>query len=81
MVKVKVNRLAIEVAMSRKNMSQRDLAKKIGFSRSHLSHIITGKREASPSIRRLILECFPKNTFDDFFIIEEVNGTVDHEQS
>ena len=43
MVKVKLNQIAFEVALSRKNLSQRDFAEKIGFSRSHLSHIINGR--------------------------------------
>jgi transcriptional regulator with XRE-family HTH domain len=71
MVKVKLNQTAIEVAMSRQNLSQRDLAAQIGFSRSHLSHIINGRREPSPSMRRLILEQFQGYTFDDLFIIED----------
>jgi len=76
MVRVKVNRLALEVAMSRRNLSQRDLAEKIGFSRSHLSHILNGRREPSPVLRRLILEQMPGCSFDDLFIIEE-NGNGD----
>ncbi|QYY58480.2 helix-turn-helix transcriptional regulator [Dehalococcoides mccartyi] len=60
--------------MSRKNLSQRDLAEKIGFSRSHLSHIINGRREPSPVLRRLILEYLPEYTFDDLFTIENGNG-------
>jgi len=74
MVKVKLNRLALEVAMSRKNLSQRDFAEKLGFSRSHLSHIINGRREPSPLLRRLILEYLKEYTFDDLFIIENGNG-------
>ena len=71
MVKVKLNRNAFEVAMSKKNLSQRDLAEKIGFSRSHVSHIINGRREPSPAMRRLILEKLREYTFDDLFIIED----------
>ena len=71
MVRVKLNQTAIEVAMSRQNLSQRDLAAKIGFSRSHLSHIINGRREPSPGMRRLILEQFQGYNFDDLFIIED----------
>ena len=48
MVSVKVNRHGFEVALTRKNLSQRDLAEMIGFSRSHISHIINGRREPSP---------------------------------
>jgi len=71
MVKVKLNRTAFEVAMTRKNLSQRDLAEQIGFSRSHVSHIINGRREPSPAMRRLILEHLREYTFDDLFIIED----------
>ena len=71
MVKVKLNRTTFEVAMTRKNLSQRDLAEKIGFSRSHVSHIINGRREPSPAMRRLILEHLREYTFDDLFIIED----------
>ena len=71
MVKVKLNRHALEIALTRKNLSQRDLAEMIQFSRSHLSHIINGRREPSPLMRRLILEHLQDYTFDDLFIIED----------
>ena len=71
MVRVKVNQHAFEVALSKKNLSQRDLAELIGFSRSHLSFIINGKREPSALMRRLILEHLRDYTFDDLFTIEE----------
>ena len=71
MIRVKVNRIAFETALTRKNLSQRDLAEMIGFSRAHLSHIINGRREPSPTMRRVILQHLPEYTFDDLFIIEE----------
>jgi len=74
MVRVKVNQHAFEIALSKANLSQRDLAEMIGFSRSHLSFIINGKREPSAVMRRLILEHLRHYTFDDLFIIEE-NGS------
>jgi putative transcriptional regulator len=74
MVSVRVNRSAFEIALSRKNLSQRDLAELIGYSRAHLSHIINGRREPSPVMRRVILQHLPEYTFDDLFIIEENGG-------
>jgi len=71
MVRVILNRQAFEVAMTKKNLSQRDLAEKIGFSRSHVSHVINGRREPSPMMRRVILEKLRDYTFDDLFPIEE----------
>lgn len=77
MFRVKVNRPAFEVAMLRKNLSQRDLAQMIGFSRAHVSHIIRGRREPSPAMRRRILEQLRDYTFDDLFIIEEDGNSQD----
>jgi len=71
MVRVKVNQHAFEVALSKKNLSQRDLAELIGFSRSHVSFVINGKREPSALMRRQILEHLRDYTFDDLFVIEE----------
>ena len=73
MVRVRVNQRAFEIALLKTNLSQRDLAELIGFSRSHMSYIITGKREPSATMRRLILEHLHGYTFDDLFSIEE-NG-------
>ena len=80
MVRVKVNQRAFEVALSKKNLSQRDLAERIGFSRSHVSYIISGKREPSAFMRRLILEQLRDYTFDDLFIIED-GGNGDRSQA
>ncbi len=77
MIRVKVNRNAFEIALNRKNLSQRDLAEMIGFSRAHLSHIINGRRKPSPMMRRVILQHLLEYTFDDLFIIEENGG--DHQ--
>lgn len=74
MIRVILNRRALEVAITRRNLSHRELAERIGFSRSHLSHIMTGRREPSPAMRRLILDCLRDYTFDDIFIIEDDDG-------
>jgi len=71
MIRVKVNQRAFEIALSKKNLSQRDLAELIGFSRSHVSFIINGKREPSAMMRRLILEHLSDYKFDDLFLIED----------
>ncbi len=79
MVKVTLNRTALEVAMTRENLSQRDLANEIGVSRSHLSHVLNGRREPTPFFRRRLMDYFKELAFDDLFIIEENgNGRTDH---
>lgn len=71
MVRVMMNRQAFQIALIKENLSQREFAEKVGFSRSHLSYILNGKREPSPALRRRILEKLREYTFDDLFIIEE----------
>lgn len=71
MIRVKLDRHAFEIALNRSNLSQRDLAQMTGFSRSHVSHIINGRREPSPALRRAILQQLRDCTFDDIFIIED----------
>jgi len=71
MIKVKLNRRAFQIAMSKQNLSHRELAAKIGFSRCHVSHVVNGRREPSPLMRRLILEQLRDYTFDDLFVIDE----------
>lgn len=73
MLKVNLKREAFEVAITRRNLSQKRLAEKLHISRSYLSEIVTGKRPASAYMRQRLLDYFRDYTFDDLFIIEE-NG-------
>lgn len=73
MLKVKLKREAFEVAITRRNLSQKRLAEKLQISRSYLSEIVTGKRPASAYMRQRLLEYFKDYAFDDLFAIEE-NG-------
>ncbi len=73
MLKVKLKREVFEVAITRRNLSQKRLAEKLQISRSYLSEIVTGKRAASAYIRQRLLGYFRDYAFDDLFTIEE-NG-------
>jgi transcriptional regulator with XRE-family HTH domain len=56
MVKVNLNRGAFEIAITRRNLSQKGLAEKLHISRSYLSEIVTGKRPASATVVLQALE-------------------------
>ena len=71
MIKVKLNRTAIQVAMAKRNMSQNMLAIKVGISSGYISQLMSEARYASPKVRQTILETFSPLTFDDIFIIQE----------
>jgi putative transcriptional regulator len=74
MVKVSLKRDAFEVAITRRNLSQKGLAERLHISRSYLSEIVRGKREPSAAIRELFLVCFKECSFDDLFTIEKGGG-------
>lgn len=70
MIRVTLKREVFELALTRRNLSQKKLAVKIGISRSYLCEIVGGKRPASAYVRELLLGYFKDYTFDDFFRIE-----------
>ena len=80
MLKVNLKREAFEMAITRRNLSQKRLAEKLHISRSYLSEIVTGKRPASAFMRERLLEYFRDYAFDDLFIIEE-NGNGDRDKT
>ncbi|MFC2040964.1 helix-turn-helix transcriptional regulator [Chloroflexota bacterium] len=71
MVRVGLKREAFEVAITRRNLSQKGLAERLHISRSYLSEIVRGKRKPSAAMRERFLEYFREYTFDDLFIIEK----------
>jgi transcriptional regulator with XRE-family HTH domain len=70
MVKVGIRREAFDIAITRRNLSQKRLAERLLISRSYLSEIIRGKRRPSAAMRERLLAYFQEYTFDDLFIIE-----------
>ncbi len=55
--------------LTRKNLSQNWLAKRLNISSGYMSQLLTGQRTPSPNLRARILEHFPENNFDDLFEI------------
>ena len=76
MLRVNLKREAFEMAITKRNLSQKRLAEKLHISRSYLSEIVTGKRAASAFMRQRLLDYFSDYTFDDLFIISN-NGDFD----
>jgi len=76
MVKVSLNRHALEIAIARRNMSQNMLATRTGISSGYMSQLMRGERHASPRIRQKILDALSPLTFDDIFIIEDERDGV-----
>jgi putative transcriptional regulator len=71
MVRVLLKRKILEKTLIRQNCSKKELAYRIGVSRSYLSSICTGRREPSAAMRQRLLEYFTSCTFDQLFRIVE----------
>ena len=53
------------------NMSQNELARRIGRSRSFVSDLFHGRRCASGETRRRLMEVLQVTRFEDLFVMEE----------
>ncbi|MDD4858904.1 MAG: helix-turn-helix transcriptional regulator [Dehalococcoidales bacterium] len=70
MVRVELKREVVEKNLIRQNCSKKELADRIGVSRSYLSAICHGRVEPSAAMRQRFLEYF-NCSFDDLFVIRE----------
>ena len=60
--------------LQRLNISQNELARAMGTTSGYLSQIISGKRCASPDMRRRLLSALGNPPFDDLFILDRDHG-------
>jgi transcriptional regulator with XRE-family HTH domain len=70
MLRVELKREVLEKNLIRQNCSKKELAHRVGVSRSYLSAICSGRIEPSPGMRQRFLEYF-KCSFDDLFLIQD----------
>ena len=71
---VKVNPRAVWDHLARLNMSQNDMARRIGISSGHLSRLISGSRNPSPRMRTRLQEALDCPEFDKLFIVVRTDG-------
>ena len=67
-------RLRTEVVwelLNRLNMSQNELARRVGIRSSYMSQLMSGQRFASPGVRQRLMDVLGVNEFDDLFILEK----------
>ena len=77
LLKVRVKSEALWNVIARQNISQNELASRLGISSGYMSQLICGTRCPSPKLRRKMLELLSPLTFDDLFIVEDRTG--DHQ--
>ncbi len=71
-IRVRMNRKAVLKALAKRNMSLHRLAIKAGISYSYISNIVCGSRFPSPDVRERLQKALEPLTFDDIFLIEEL---------
>jgi len=76
MIKVKINKSIVLKETARRNMSLNMLAHKAGISSGYISQLISGDRYPSPQLRGKIQQALQPLTFDDIFILEEVDENI-----
>ena len=77
MLKIMLNREFVEKVLTRRNISQNGLAKRLRISSSYMSQIMNGGRYISARMRRRIFRYFRRYDFNDVFIIIEDNKEND----
>ncbi len=70
--RVLLKREALWERLDRLNISQNELARRLGITTGHLSRLVNGRRCPSPALRRLLMEVLECQEFDDLFYV--VNG-------
>jgi len=69
-MRVLINQPTMEIALTRRNLTQKEFARKLNVSSGYVSLMIKGRRCIPAVTRRRILQCLRGYTFDDLFIIE-----------
>ena len=75
-------RLKTEVVwelLNRLNLSQNQLAQRVGIASGYMSQLMNGQRFASPQVRRRLMDVLGVTDFDYLFILEKVDEEKDDE--
>lgn len=56
--------------ISRRNLSQNELASLAGISSGYLSQLISGRKSPSPDVRRRLQKALDITGFDELFVLE-----------
>ena len=71
--KVRLNTPGVWNILNHLNISQNELATRVGTSSGYLSQLLSGLRNPSAKMRRLLLEALGNPPFDEVFIVVEAH--------
>ncbi len=70
-IRVNIKPKALLLILARRNMSQNSLGRAASLQSGHVSQLISGKRNVSPSTREKLLSALEGTPFDEIFAIRE----------
>ena len=68
--RVKLRPVPVWELITERNMSQNELARKVGISSGYLSQLISGRKCPSPEVRRKLQAALEVDSFKDLFLME-----------
>ncbi len=71
--RVNLNPHAVWELLNRLNMTQNELATRVGTSSGYLSQLMSGTRCPSADMRRRLMEALGITRFEDLFILEQAH--------
>ena len=71
--RVKLNPHAVWELLNRLNMTQNELATRVGTSSGYLSQMMSGTRCPSAEMRKRLMEALGVTRFEDLFVLEAVS--------
>jgi transcriptional regulator with XRE-family HTH domain len=69
MLKVRIKGEDIKFILTKKNLSQTWLAKRLGITSGFMSQLLNEKKSPSPKTRKKFMDYFKEQEFDDLFYI------------
>ncbi len=72
-IRLRVNNVTIWRYVMRENISQNELAKRLGISSGYMAQLISGSRSPSPKLRRKMLGILSPLSFEEIFLISLIS--------
>ncbi len=67
---ITLNPARVWAFLEERDMSQNELARRVGISSGHISQLMSGEAHPSPELRQRLLRVLGITDFDDLFIAE-----------
>jgi len=70
-VLLKVNNVVVWQYLTKENLAQNELAKRLGISSGYMAQLIGGSRSPSPKLRRKMLDVLSPLSFEEIFLLSD----------